>query len=292
MHIFKRFKRWNVLINSFSWYERIFFIIAGINYRIRKIIPPNFEEERNVKEWLFNDGFNIEKVGKVINVSNSSTFFSLRQNTSDFAVASQIFVFKQFNPVVNIVQKGGLNVESIVDAGANIGLTSIYFRQYFPNAQYILIEPNAENVALTYENISRNNFQAIEILEMGLWHSVDSLFPFTDFGDGRHWAFSLTEERNEGTEIQTIDLDTLITDFHLEVIDILKIDIEGAEDLIFLNSSDCEFLSNCNTVTIEIHDTSKIERYANIFKDHGFHWFVSGELFIAFRSKWVVKSKS
>lgn len=64
----------------------------------------------------------------------------LRNGTSDTRVFSQLFVGREYlNAIRNI------NPKVIIDCGANIGLASIYFKFYFPNAKIFAFEPESSN---------------------------------------------------------------------------------------------------------------------------------------------------
>ena len=42
-----------------------------------------------------------------------------------------------------------------IDAGANIGLTSIYFANKFPNAKIVALEPEIDNYIILQKNIQK-----------------------------------------------------------------------------------------------------------------------------------------
>src|SRR6478735_3004416 len=64
----------------------------------------------------------------------------LRPRHTDYAILNQIFVDKQYLPNHSLS-----NVKVILDAGANIGLSALYFHQRFPDARIICLEPEEQN---------------------------------------------------------------------------------------------------------------------------------------------------
>ncbi len=55
---------------------------------------------------------------------------------------------------------------NIIDLGANVGLTTLYFSQYFPKANFVCIEPNPENFLLLKRNLSSLRVTLIEELSI------------------------------------------------------------------------------------------------------------------------------
>ncbi len=68
----------------------------------------------------------------------------VRPDTSDLAVWNQVVHQRQYAPVVRILEEAGcLDVETILDLGANIGLTAAYLGAIYPNARILAVEPDA-----------------------------------------------------------------------------------------------------------------------------------------------------
>jgi len=176
----------------------------------------------------------------------------LRVFTSDILTYIQIFVLKEYDFAVNKMP----NV--IVDAGANIGLASIYFANKFPNAKIIAIEPEKSNFAILKENVA--HYPNIVPLQAALWHENKEIH-LIDPGFGK-WGF-MTESKNISLKaknktchaIMGITVDKLIQDYELEKIDILKIDIEGAEKEVFTNTS--AWIGKVEALIVELHDYMK-----------------------------------
>ena len=76
---------------------------------------------------------------------------TLRGKSSDFRVFDEIFLKEQYNS--HLLPK---NPKVILDAGANIGLSSVYFANRFPNAQVFALEPENSNYELL--SVNTENF--------------------------------------------------------------------------------------------------------------------------------------
>ena len=144
----------------------------------------------------------------------------MRAGTSDLWVFDQIFVYKELETDL------GQNAASIIDAGANIGLTSVYFANRFPDAQILALEVDQQNFDLLAMNT--RPYPRICPLLKGLWNRRAKLVITNP--EEYPWAFTVSEasEKKEAT-IEGISVSELLRDFDWNGVDLLKMDIEGAE---------------------------------------------------------------
>ncbi len=108
----------------------------------------------------------------------------------------------------------------IIDCGAHIGLSVIYFKLNFPHAHIIAFEPDEKNFDLLSKNILSYNFSNVELKKEAVWIN-DSYISFTNQGD----MSSKITAAAEGTKVKASRLKSFIN----KPVDFLKIDIEGAE---------------------------------------------------------------
>lgn len=140
---------------------------------------------------------------------------------------------------------------TIVDAGANIGMTSIYFAHRFPEAKIIAIEAEASNFAVLARNV--RPYPAITPVHAALWNrdgqiSVDE--PDPSSGAYVKLGF-VTREGGLGPKVRAVTMHTLMRKFGIPSIDLAKIDIEGAELELF---EDTRWLDGLGCLMIELHD--------------------------------------
>lgn len=169
--------------------------------------------------------------------------FSLRSGTTDRAVFEQVFVKGEYDIEVPFTPG------TVIDAGANIGLFSIYLKNKFPGARIICIEPGKENCELLEKNLSA--YQDVDFIRAGLWHSDSRLDIADRFNAGQ--SALVTEESQSGGDTRGIAMDTLMNTWQLEKIDILKIDIEGSEQAVFSKNYE-QWLPKVKMIIIELHD--------------------------------------
>lgn len=160
-----------------------------------------------------------------LKLNNNNNNLSIRWTTSDVNVFYHTFVEKEFFTPFKID-----NVNFIIDAGANIGMTAILLQNLYPLASIVAIEPEINN----FKYLKRNTliYPTIKIIQKGLWHS-DTYLRISNPSD-ESWAFKTEEVSKENKyDIEAISIDTIMSEYEISIIDILKIDIEGAEKDLF-----------------------------------------------------------
>jgi FkbM family methyltransferase len=216
-------------------------------------------------------------------ISNSNYKFKLKKNSSDSRVFEQIVLNEEYKTVVDEIRKRNIKVESILDLGANIGLSSIYLTSYFRNARILAIEPSKTTFERLELNIKQNKLDNVKLINKGVWSRNAFLKADTNFRDGEDWSFRLVETSvNEEAILEAVGLDDLMKDEQMTQIDLLKIDIEGGEVELF-KSNHLPWLQKTKIIALEIHDEfeCRIEIERKLV-EHGFDIFHSGELTIGF----------
>jgi len=106
--------------------------------------------------------------------------------------------------------------KTIVDIGANIGLTSVYFANRWPKTRIIAIEPEPSNYALLLKNAQ--SYPQITPELAALWKEPAMLDLFNP-GKGE-WAFQTKVSANGKTRGVTVD--EVMQTYQLDNIDLLK----------------------------------------------------------------------
>ena len=141
----------------------------------------------------------------------------------------------------------------IIDCGANIGLSSIWFSHLFPEAQILAVEPAADNIEIAKRNL--RVYPNVTLLHGAIWDFPTRL-TISNTTAGHH-AYQVVEAHDEapGNSDKTLKAFT-ITEL-LEMADmqqalIVKIDIEGAEAALFRSNTD--WVGRTDLIAIELHD--------------------------------------
>ncbi|MFT6966287.1 MAG: FkbM family methyltransferase [Marivirga sp.] len=167
----------------------------------------------------------------------------LRPRTSDKYLVESILYREEYD-----VSLRGLTPLNIVDIGANAGFTSVYFSNKFRDARIHSFEPELANFELLKKNVE--HCSNVLASKEAVWGYKTKLSPISGSDDS--WSFSLEEGssiENGFEAIGLVDILERIDGF----IDILKIDIEGAEKNLFIPSQS-EWLHKVKIIVIELHD--------------------------------------
>lgn len=191
-----------------------------------------------------------------IRIKGYSQPIFLRNNTSDITVFYQIFFKKSY--VINY----RITPKIIIDCGANIGLSSIFYKIRFPNAVIYAIEPETSNFNLMLRNTE--GFEDIICIHSGIWNKKTNLLLEDDLSE--KWEFKVSEVSyiNNDT-IPGISIPYLMNKYHLDEIDILKIDIEGSEKELFESNFE-SWLPKTKVLLIELHDGHRKGASRSFFK--------------------------
>ena len=203
------------------------------------------------------------------------------ENHSDYLVFEQIFNFKEYQVVLKMMQLSNFNGKQkiIIDAGANVGYTTVFLAQGLQDTKIYAVEPSIENAGMFIENISDIN--NIKLYQKSLSHKKGILYTIDrKFRDGKDW--SITTIPDPKGDISGISIDEIIKDNKLDYISLLKIDLEGAERFIFNLENDLTFLKITQILVLEIHDEFDIRDIIyTILKANNFLLIEAGESLIA-----------
>jgi len=203
----------------------------------------------------------------------------LRNGTSDFAVFKQVFLLEQYNlPVVD-------DSHYIIDAGANIGLTSLYILLRNPNAHIIAIEPDSENFAVATENLAPFKDRCC-LIQAAVWSETGTIgISRGDYRDGGHWATRVeTDLQSAAEEVPAMTIHEIMELVKFDRIDFLKMDIEGAELQVFRNG-DTSFLEKTMCCAVECHGNECFNAFRQAVHSNGFSLSEQQELSIATRNE-------
>ena len=178
-----------------------------------------------------------------VNLPDLAHPISMRAGTSDMWVFDQIFLYKEMETDL------GQDISFIIDAGANIGLTSAYLANRFPAAKILALEVDRQNFELLAANA--RPYPNITPLLKGLWKRRANLI--IDNPEEYPWAFTVSEVGGQGTStIEGVGVADLLREFSWERVDLLKMDIEGAE-LEVLSHGTEEWLDRVTVLAVEFH---------------------------------------
>ena len=165
--------------------------------------------------------------------------------SGDLYVFLEVFG-KKFGEVYDPALTGAPRL--IVDGGANVGFASAMFANRFPEARIVSIEPDEKNCNVFRKNCSA--YSNVKLLHAALWYRPGRMK--IENPDDASFLFRVTEGGDDSGGIPALTLSDIIASENAEVIDILKLDVEGAEKVLFEHGD--HWLRRVRLMIMELHD--------------------------------------
>lgn len=171
-------------------------------------------------------------------------------------------------------QKATAGKPVILDLGAHIGLSTLYFKKLYPQAKIFAVEPNPHAFEILKTNIEVNHLEDVMVLPVAVSDQTGKRELFLDSTKDK-WhstasfsqkAWDGSDEDNESVQVETVRLQDLVHG----PIDFLKLDVEGAEQDILMSST--EALEKINHIIFEYHPVSgnNLQELGHFLKDNDF----------------------
>jgi FkbM family methyltransferase len=181
-------------------------------------------------------------------------------------------------------------VRLIIDAGAYIGDTTVWYLSRFPEATVIALEPNPRSFALLERNCRDYGSRAI-LLQAAIWPSRARLevydgseFAGTTFAGTTGSSVRLAAG-TQGNSCDGVTIGDLLDRFgsaHDSMVDIFKCDIEGAEVDLFSGPDD-GWIRRVRTIYVDVHNAQARRIVAEFARRNGFVMQNWRELVILYR---------
>lgn len=167
----------------------------------------------------------------------------LRSHTTDISVLKELLVGNSYEPL-----PADRDVTTVVDLGANVGLSFRWLRARYPHARFVCVEPDPGNLEILRANVRAVDPDAqIHAACVGAHERRVTLS--TTQGE---WGFRMSDSDGDGAGgIDVITMRTLIEGAGLDRIGVLKCDIEGAEAEVFADCAD--WIDRVDAMSVECH---------------------------------------
>ncbi len=196
--------------------------------------------------------------------TKSGISFAYRRNRGDIQSIREVLI----NGVYRL--PAGSRPRSVVDLGANIGLTSLWLCANYPVEKVVAVEPLPANAAMVRSNLAANDVQ-FELLE-----AATGPVP----GEVR---FATQEDSNAGfvgdgnLVVPMVSMDQILERIGGHV-DLLKMDIEGGEQALIVDG-DVDWLDAIDVLIAELHpDVANVDRVVEVIVGKGFIYHAHGTL--------------
>ncbi len=158
----------------------------------------------------------------------------------------------------------------IIDCGANMGLSVLYFSKKYPNANIIAFEPEEAIYNVLRKNVSNYTLSNVRLEKKAVWDEKTTLQFFTDNGMGG--SVTNAFENQKPATVET----TILRDYLTQKVDFLKIDIEGAEYRVLKHCADRLHL--VENLFVEYHSFINEEQHLDdilqLLKANGFRYHI------------------
>ncbi len=154
----------------------------------------------------------------------------------------------------------------ILDLGANIGLSVLYLKRLYPKARITAFEADSRIFSCLEQNIKGNGYSDVLLVNKAVWHENATLQFCSEGGDGGRVAWN---GDTSTVEVQAQDIRELLAG---RTVDFLKMDIEGAEDLVLQASR--EYLPAVRKIFVEYHSRAgehqQLDKIISVLAGAGF----------------------
>jgi FkbM family methyltransferase len=258
--------------------------------RVRRFLRKLVEQKQARKELGFISWLRYRLLRRKLDRAPHSTIIALtarheqwpilcRARTSDVHAFYLIFVGREYACLDGLdTQMMGL----IVDCGANAGHSAAYLMTRFPNCHLIAVEPDPENFAILQRNIEPYGLRAAAI-QAAVWsHPTPLTLRSNLHRTGNEWGQAVREcEPGEAAAFPAVSIGQILKQSGFDRIAILKMDIEGAEAVVFSGDYD-DWLALVDHLVIELHYVSQFgsthARFERAMEGRGFVMEHAGEL--------------
>jgi FkbM family methyltransferase len=179
----------------------------------------------------------------------------LREVGTDVLTFDEVLVEQVYKSVLPYLRECAY----VVDLGANIGLTSLYFASCYAGCKLIAVEPNPSTYDVLCANLSALvKAGRCKTLRAAIWGSETVLVADEPKNPEHYSAFATRQASGPapvGDEISGMPLPQIMAQAGFERIDLLKVDVEGAEVELF--KGDLEWLRSVECIAIEFHEGSR-----------------------------------
>jgi FkbM family methyltransferase len=154
---------------------------------------------------------------------------------------------------------------TILDLGANIGLSAIYFARCYPGSRIACVEPMPGNLKLLIRNLRENAVEA-EVIAAAI-DAKDGVVAM-EYGAADYGHKIAPATTSASLEVASVSVPSIMHRLGWDRIGLLKIDIEGHEHVLLSNA--CEWLADVDALCVEYHHHFAETELGRLARQFGF----------------------
>ena len=162
----------------------------------------------------------------------------------------------------------------IFDCGSNIGMSVLFFKKLYPNARIVAFEPDHITFETLRHNVNQNGLSNVDMHQIAIGEREGTIELFRDASpDSSSLLMSTLRQRHAGPSV--IVPVRRLSEFILSEIDLLKIDVEGAEDAVMSDLTSSGKLRHAKQLHLEYHhhingSADKLSGMLRLIEENGF----------------------
>lgn len=257
----KKIKKLKNIYNRYeviSTYLRLSLKKSFLSKKKRKIIPGTYN--------LF--GFKVTYI-------SFNTFFMLYEEI--FVAAEYYFKSNKEQPF-------------IIDCGSNMGMSILFYKYIYPDAEIIGFEPDIHAYKTLSKNIIENKLSNTKVYQKALTDQDGTIEFFYDSDNISSLQMSIMKERVSESKIE-VECTTL-SKYITKTVDFLKLDIEGAETLVIKNLHEHDKLKFIEEMVIEYHhhinkDEDNLSEILSLLENNNFGYQINSKIDTPYKSSFM-----
>lgn len=204
---------------------------------------------------------------QTITFENKKITLTVRDD-ADQSVIAEIFKLREYRRAEEKIRSA---TSAIIDVGAHAGFFSLYTRALNSTVPIFALEPEPNNLIGLQKNISQNEAAGITVVPKALTSATGRVDLIITNDNHNHYVARPFKDDGKKIRVASTSLADLCTNHAIEKINLLKMDIEGGEYLVFDTLQAADF-AKIEAVILEYHNT-KSKNYKSIeqnLREHGF----------------------
>jgi len=246
-----KLSHWTTLVRGY-WHESRRLTDFASVMRVRL-------SESKVGRWITPEPIVVD-----VNLLSLGPGVRLRSHTTDISVLAEIVFAGSIGRLPPDV-----GAATIIDLGANIGLAYRWFRERYPSADFVCVEPDPGNFEILCANVRAVDDGRTRTVRACIGgHARRARLATTD----GEWGFRMHDVRDEGdANVAVVTLPQVLDDAGIDRVSILKCDIEGSEAELF---SDCgSWIGRVDHMIVECHvDVISSDELMKTLERNGAHF--------------------
>lgn len=176
----------------------------------------------------------------------------IRLGTTDWYILEEVFLRRVYEPARDAAPP---RVATVLDLGANVGMTTLLWNAWWPSARIVAVEPDPENLDQLRRNAARAGLGGrLSIVRACATGSARTVYLDRSGGEA---AYHLAESGAAEDSVPGRTVYDILRETACERVDLLKCDIEGAEREVFAQCS--SWIDRVASLVVEVHDDYRPE---------------------------------